>query len=300
MIRPPRLRDGARVALVAPAGPVTRERIDAAVAHCEVLGLEPVLGQCALRRYAGYLAGNDAERLADLRWALTEPEIDAVWALRGGYGTMRLLPELDLAPLVTAPRAFLGFSDNTAVHLALHARGVISFHAPHAGNNASELALRTMKAVLWTAAPAGALELPADTTTTTLCAGVTEAPLIGGNLTLLAALCGTPAQPAAAGAILFVEEIGEEPYRIDRAWTQLVLSGVLDRVAGVVVGHFTECGKRDQLLELLHRLVAPLGVPAVAGLPIGHQDDNWTLPLGVRSRLDAGNATLALLEPAVS
>jgi muramoyltetrapeptide carboxypeptidase len=300
MIRPPRLRDGARVALVAPAGPVSEERVTAAIRQCEQLGVEPVLGRSARRRYAGYLAGTDAERLADLAWAFTDEEIDAVWALRGGYGTMRLLPALDVAPLVSGPRPFIGFSDNTAVHLALHARDVVSFHAPHAGSNATELSLRTLRQVLWTAAPAGVLELPRDATTTTLCAGVAEGPLLGGNLTLLAAMCGTPPQRSATGAILFVEEIAEEPYRIDRCWTQLVLSGVLDGVAAVAFGQFTDCGKGDAVLELLHRLVAPFGVPAVAGLPIGHDDDNWTLPLGVRARLDADSGTLALIESAVS
>jgi muramoyltetrapeptide carboxypeptidase len=300
MIRPPRLREASRVALVAPAGPVAEERIATALGHCERFGLEPVLGRSARSRFSGYLAGSDEERLADLRWALTEPTIDAVWALRGGYGTMRLLPALDLAPVVTAPRAFIGFSDNTAVHLALHRRGVISFHAPHAGGTATELSLRTFRTVLFAPAPAGALELPSGADTTTLWGGVTEAPLLGGNLTLLAASCGTPAQPVAAGAILFVEEIGEEPYRIDRSWTQLVLSGVLDGVAGIAFGHFSGCGNRGELLELLQRLASPYAVPAVAGLPIGHEDDNWTLPLGVRARLDAGSGTLALTEPAVS
>jgi muramoyltetrapeptide carboxypeptidase len=300
MIRPPRLREGARVALVAPAGPVTEERIARAFTQCKLLGVQPVLGSSARRRFAGYLAGTDAERLADLQWALTDSSIDAVWALRGGYGTMRLLSQLDLGPALSAPRAYVGFSDNTAVHLALHARGVVSFHAPHAGGGATDMALRTLRTVLWTATPAGVLELPAPCETTTLCAGIAEGPLLGGNLTLLAALCGTPAQRSASGAILFVEEIGEEPYRIDRAWTQLVLSGVLEGVAGVAFGHFSNCGDRDAMLELLHRLVAPFGVPAVTGLPVGHEDDNWTLPLGVRARLDAGAATLALTEPAVS
>jgi muramoyltetrapeptide carboxypeptidase len=299
MIRPPRLRDGARVALVAPAGPVSSDRIAAAIRHCEQLGVEPVVGRAARHRFASYLAGTDTERHADLQWALTDPDIDAVWALRGGYGTMRLLPDLDLTAIRFAPRAFIGFSDNTAVHLALHARGLVSFHGPHAGANATELTLRTLKTVLWTAQPAGVLELPRDAATSTLCDGIVEGPLLGGNLTLLAAVCGTRAQRSAAGAILFVEEIAEEPYRIDRAWTQLVLSGVLDDVAGIAFGHFTECGKRDAVLELLHRLVAPLGVPAVAGLPFGHEDDNWTLPLGVRARLDASNLSLTLLEPAV-
>lgn len=300
MIRPPRLREGARVALVAPAGPIAEERIAAALARCERLGLVPVPGRAVRARHGGYLAGTDEERLADLRAAFDDPAIDAVWALRGGYGTMRLLAALDLAPVRQVPKAYIGFSDNTAVHLALHARGIVSFHGPHAGGDASSLAERCLQRILWNPEPAGALELPADAAPAMLHHGVAEGPLIGGNLSLLAAMCGTPAAPRANGGVLFIEDIGEPPYRIDRAWTQLLLSGALDGVAGVAFGSFTNCGDAGELRALLRRLVAPLRVPVLAGLPFGHENDNWTLPLGVRARLDAGAGTLELLEGAVS
>jgi muramoyltetrapeptide carboxypeptidase len=298
MIRPPRLREGARVALVAPAGPVVPERIDIALERCRRYGLEPVLGAAARGTHGTYLAGSDTERLHDLQQALVDPGIDAVWALRGGYGTMRLLAELDLEPLTRQPRAYLGFSDNTAIHLALQARGVVSFHAPHAGGDATELAEAELRRVLWDAAPAGPLPVPEDRPGVTLLPGTAEGPLTGGNLSLLAAMCGTPAQPRAAGSILFIEEIGEEAYRIDRAWMQLLLSGALDGVAGIAFGRFTDCG--DGLLEFLEGLAAPLGVPVLADLPIGHEPDNWTLPMGVRARLDTGAGTVELLEGAVS
>jgi muramoyltetrapeptide carboxypeptidase len=297
MIRPPRLRAGSRVALIAPAGPVSADRIDAALERCGRLGLEPVLGAAARARN-GYLAGTDAERLADLNAALADAAIDAVWALRGGYGTMRLLQRLDTTPLRQRPRAFIGFSDNTAVHLAVHAQHVVSFHAPHAGGTLSALAERCLHRVLFDAAPAGPLELPAGAAPQRLAGGRAEGPLIGGNLALLAALCGTPVAPHAHGAILFIEDIAEPAYRIDRAWTQLLLAGVLDGVAGILIGHFTECD--DDTPQLLRELAAPLGVPVLAGLPIGHEDDNWTLPLGVRARMDADRGTVELLEGAVS
>jgi muramoyltetrapeptide carboxypeptidase len=299
MICPPRLREGARVALVAPAGPVGGERVALALERCTRLGLEPVLAQHAQNTHAGYLAGSDEERLADLRWAFSARDIDAVWALRGGYGIMRLLAPLDLEPLLRSPRAFIGFSDNTALLLALHRRGIVSYHAPHAGSAASPLAEECLQRVLWNAAPAGMLPL-SSTAPVALRPGIVEAPLVGGNLALLAALCGTPAAPRATRRLLFIEDIGEPLYRIDRMWMQLLLSGVLDDVAGIIFGHFTDCGEREPLLELLHRLSAPLGVPTVAGMPIGHEADNWTLPLGVRARLDAGAGTLELVEAAVS
>ena len=299
MLRPPRLRRGSRVALIAPAGPISDERVAIALDRCARLGVEPVLGASARGRYAGYLAGTDEERLRDLHWALTSADVDAVWALRGGYGTMRLLERVDLSQLTQAPRAFIGFSDNTAVHLALHARGVVSFHAPHAGGDLTELSERCFERVLFHDAPAGALELPAERASAPLREGTVEGPLIGGNLALLAAMAGTRAALRAHGAILFVEDVGEVSYRLDRAWTQLLLSGALDGVAGIAFGRFTDCGG-SELPELLRAFADERGVPAVTDLPIGHEADNWTMPLGVRARLDAGAGTLTLLESAVS
>jgi muramoyltetrapeptide carboxypeptidase len=293
----PRLEPGSRVALIAPAGPIADDRFAVALDRCRRLGLEPVPGRSARGSFRGFLAGTDDERLADLSWAMTADDIDAVWALRGGYGTMRLLARLDLTPMIDAPKAFVGFSDNTAIHLALHARGVVSFHAPHAGGDLTELSERCLQEVLFEAEPAGVLELPADAAAETVRAGVAEGPLVGGNLALLAAMCGTPAQPRARDSILFVEDVGEDEYRVDRMWTQLVLSGVLDGVRGIAIGRFSDCGAGTP--ELLRSLVEPLDVPVLAGLPIGHEPDNWTLPLGVHARLDATGGSLALLEKAV-
>ena len=300
MIRPPRLRPGARVALIAPAGPITEERLDLALDRCARFGLVPVPGAAARSRHGGYLAGSDDERLEDLHWAMTSPEIDAVWALRGGYGTMRLLQRIDLAPLVERPRAYIGFSDNTAMHLALRARRVVSFHAPHAGGDATALAEQCLRDVLFVARAAGVLPLPAQPATITLRDGDADGPLIGGNLAILAGMCGTPGAPVARGAILFVEDVDEPAYRLDRMWTQLRLSGALDDVAGLAFGRFTDCGERDTVRALLQEWADAAGVPAVMELPIGHEPDNWTLPLGVRARLDAARGTLELLEPAVT
>jgi muramoyltetrapeptide carboxypeptidase len=299
MIRPPRLRPGTRVALVAPAGPVAEERVTIALDRCDRFGLVPVLGQYARGRHAGYLAGTDDERLADLDWALSTPDVDAVWALRGGYGTMRLLERANLAGLRDHPRAYIGFSDNTAIHLALHARRVTSFHAPHAGGDLTSLAERAFERVLFHDEPAGVLEVPDDRPSLTLRAGIAEGPLVGGNLAILAAMAGTPAPLRARGAIVFVEDVGEASYRLDRAWTQLLLSEALEGVAGLAFGRFSDCGG-SELLDLLRAFADERGVPAVAELPIGHEPDNWTLPMGIHARLDASAATLALLESAVT
>lgn len=301
MLKPPRLRSGARVALVSPAGPSTPEKIEAALARCRGFDLEPVLAPSARERLA-YLAGPDEARLTDLQAALEDPSVDAVWAIRGGYGTMRLLRHLDLEPLVRRPKAFLGFSDNTALHLALARAGLVSFHGPHAGGAFPPLAEACFRAVLFEPAPAGPLPTGTEEVPRTLVGGVAEGELIGGNLALLAALCGTPWALRARGRILVLEDIGEAVYRVDRMLVQLALSGALEGVAGIAFGRFSETPQADPargLEAVLAEWAQSLGVPAVMGLPFGHVDENWTLPFGVRARLDADAATLRLLEPAV-
>ncbi len=303
-LRPPRLRPGDRVVLVAPAGPVTRTRIRTALRHCEALGLRPLLGESAHERQ-GYLAGSDAQRAADLQAAIHDDSIAAIWAIRGGYGTMRLLRSLDLSPLRARPKAFIGFSDNTALHLAIAREGVVSFHGPHAGfGEFPEWAESCFRDVLFRATPPGRLPAPPDAASAAvLREGVAEGDLIGGNLSLLAALCGTEWSLRARGRIVFIEDVSEPVYRIDRMLAQLALSGAMEGVAGVAFGHFTRITPmKDQrpLGLVLKEWVDQLGVPAVAGLPFGHIANNWTLPVGVRARLDATGGTLDVLETAVS
>ncbi len=305
MTLPPTLRPGDRVALIAPAGPVSDAAIRTALRRCGGLGLEPVLGGAARLRL-GYLAGPDRERAGDFQRAI-DGEVAAIWMLRGGYGGMRTLQHLDLAGLKDRPKAVIGFSDNTIVHLALFRLGVVSFHGPHAGYRhfppATEMAFRR---VLMSGHPAGPLPLPPGwPRPRCLAAGVAEGPLVGGNLALLAASCGTRYQADARGAILFIEDVGEPLYRIDRMLKQLELAGVLDGVAGVALGEFRDiAGARPGadraagLVDLLDEILQPLGVPAVIGLPFGHGRENWTLPIGVRARLDAGAGALELLERA--
>jgi len=266
---------------------------------CDRLQLQPVLGT-AVRQRRAYLAGSDAERLADLNGMLRDPAIDAVWALRGGYGTMRLLA--GLAP-PDQPRIYLGFSDNTAVHLRLLHAGIVSFHGPHAGGELPPLAEECLRRVLFHASAAGTLPLPpAGPQPATAVPGIAEGELIGGNLALLAALCGTPWQPGTNGRVLFMEDIGEPGYRVDRLLRQLQLAGALQGLVGLAGGRFTDCGTPEDTAEVattVREFAEELGVPAVLGLPIGHDADNWTLPLGVRARLDADAGSLSLLEPAV-
>lgn len=303
MIRPPALKPGTRIALVAAAGPLPDGGVDRAMGRVESLGWEPVPGDnCRARK--GYLAGTDAERAADLNRALRDPTIDAVWFLRGGYGTMRILDALDWDALARHPKALIGYSDNTAVHLAAHRAGVVSFHGPHPHTPAfPDFARDELLRVLTVPEPAGVLPLPPGGRAETVAGGVAEGPLLGGNLSLLSSTLGTPFAIRPEGAILFIEEVGEHPYRLDRLLSHLRLAGVLSAVAGIAVGGITESpeiGGAPDAAEVVRDALGGLGIPVATGFPFGHIDDNWTLPVGVRARLDADAGTLALLEPAVA
>jgi len=306
MIRPAALRNDARIALVAAAGPLRGEAVDRAAERVRAWGWEPLVGEHARLR-TGYLAGSDEQRAADLQAAVNDPQNHAIWFLRGGYGTMRILDRIDWSPLVARPRPVIGFSDNTAIHLALQRHGLISFHGPHpAADDLTSFAEAGVRQALINPKPAGPVPFPpgAAARAHTLVGGRAEGPLIGGNLSLIAATLGTPFAIRARGAILFLEEIGEPAYRIDRLLSQLSLAGVLRDVAGVAVGAISDCpdlpadsiqGTADLLLDRL----AECGVPVAFGFPFGHVPDNWTLPVGVRARLDADAGSLEVLEGGV-
>jgi muramoyltetrapeptide carboxypeptidase len=301
--RPPRLRAGARVALIAPAGPVTEERIATSAQHCVMLGLEPVVGSNAHLR-SGYLAGGDTARARDVMWAFTDPQIDAVWALRGGYGSMRLHDRLDFDLIAQARKPYIGFSDNTYMHLMLAARRLVSFHAPHPGADFPPETVTAFLQVLFGDTPAGVLPVRSvDPPLQTLVPGHVEGKLIGGNLSLLAAACGTLAQLNARERIVFIEEVGEPAYRIDRCFTQLEMAGALTGVRGFAFGRFTELPdgtSEDDVIRVLTDVAQRCNVPAVVNFPIGHVEHNWPVPMGVRAWLNADTCTLELLEPATS
>jgi muramoyltetrapeptide carboxypeptidase len=305
VIRPPALEPGARIALVAPAGPLGDEAVARAAARVRSLGFEPAVGPHARGRH-GYLSAPDAQRAADFNAALREDSIAAVWCLRGGYGVMRILHALDWDALVRRPKPVIGFSDNTALHLAIQRRGIVSFHGPHPATlEMSDFSRDGLLRALTDPRPAGVLPFPGDgARAEPLAPGAAEGRLVGGNLALVAATLGTPYAIRPEGAILLLEEVGEAAYRLDRLFSQLRLAGVLDAVAGIALGGFTECP--DEEVEhlptprevLLDRLDG-LGIPMACGFPFGHLSDNWTLPEGVMARLDADAGTLELLESGV-
>lgn len=305
MIRPPGLRPGARIALVAPAGPLAEGAVDRAVERLAAWGYEAVPGAHVRKRH-GYLSAPDADRAADLNAALADDSVDAIWSLRGGYGVMRILPAIDWSALARRPRPVIGFSDITALHLAIQKLGIVSFHGPHpATQDLTGFSRDGLRHVLTRAEAPGILPFPDDAEPVeTIAGGAAEGRLVGGNLSLVAATVGTPYAIYATDAILFLEEVGEAPYRVDRLISQLRLAGVLDRVAGIALGGFTETGEVDAgqpgVLDVLRDLLGGLGVPVATGFPFGHVDDNWTLPVGARARLDADAGTLEVLEAAVA
>ena len=294
---PPPLSAGARVALVAPAGPLRGEQeLHAAIAHARSLGWEPIPAPHALSR-VGYLAGTDEQRAHDFNAALRDDSVDGIWCLRGGYGAMRILPALDYDALRRNPRPLLGYSDITALHCAVNARcAVVSYHGPTARGALTDFSRDSLvRAVVQHVDPCGRAALAR-----TLRGGRAAGRLVGGNLALLAALSGTPYAPDYDGAILVVEDVGEATYRIDRMLQQLRLAGALARVAGIAFGQFTEGtdaidSPTCPLDDVLGAAADVAGVPAIAGIPLGHIGDQWTIPLGARAELDADARTLHVL-----
>jgi muramoyltetrapeptide carboxypeptidase len=244
----------------------------------------------------GYLAGDDPRRLAELWAALEEPETAAILCARGGYGTMRLLDRLPTDRIRRARKLLVGFSDVTALHAAWARAGLRSLHGPMVATlgDAREGLVDRFVGALTGGRPAPRPLEP-------VVPGRAEAPLLGGNLAVLASLSGTPYFPPLAGSVLFLEDVGERPYRVDRMLTQLRLAGVFAEVAGVVVGAFTECkpGPDGVTVEsVLRDRLGDLRVPVAFGLPAGHVEDNLELPLGAPVELDAVKGELVFLEGA--
>lgn len=293
---------GARVALVSPSGPLRGESdVAGAEARVRAFGWEPVRGHSVLAR-CGYLAGGDAERLADLQWALDDPAIDAVWCVRGGYGMTRILDRVSFAALAERPKPVIGYSDVTALHSAMAAQtGIVTFHAHTARAELPAMSMASMRsAVTQRGQPCGVWNDARPVT-----AGRVTGRLAGGNLALLASLCGTPNALQAEGAIVVLEDLNEAVYRADRMLRQLEQSGALTGCVGLAVGQFTmvpDDENPDALTidELIAELAHRLRVPCLANLPIGHIADQWTVPLGAQATLDVEDRSLLVAVPDVS
>ena len=315
LIKPPRLRRGDLVGLVAPGGYTNDAAIEKAVRHIEALGFRVKQGNY-LREVWGNYGGTVAARIADLHAMFRDPEVKAIWAIRGGSGCISLLKHLDYALIRRQPKVLLGYSDITALHLAIqrHA-GLVTFHGPVASSTPSAYSDEHMLAVLTDPRPRYTIPMAPENArraltephyaVRTVHEGVATGPLVGGNLSLVSALAGTPYAADFRDAILFIEEVNEEPYRIDRWMTQLDLAVGLERAAAVMIGICENCGPQGDgpslsLDETFDVHLQPLKVPAVTGYSFGHIRNQFTIPVGVRATLDTREQTLTLLEAAVS
>ncbi|MBL3803523.1 LD-carboxypeptidase [Streptomyces diastaticus] len=305
LVRPPRLAPGARVAVVAPAGPVPEEGLESGLDLLRGWGLDPVAAPHVLDRHTGfpYLAGEDADRAADLQAAWCDPSVDAVFCARGGYGCQRMADLLDWEAMRAArPKPFVGYSDITALHEQFAVRlGLATLHAPMpatVGFLKSRAAQEHLRATLF---DPESVRVLASATGRLLVPGRARGVTLGGCVSLLAAELGLPhARPAASGGLLLIEDIGEEAYRLDRVLTQLLRARWLDGVRGLVLGSWEECGPYEEVRAVLRDRLGPLGVPVAEEFGFGHGEGALTMPFGVPAELDTEAGTLTLDVPALA
>lgn len=291
------LVEGSRIALVAPSGILPDPaHVEQALENTRSLGWVPVLGENVSRRH-GYLAGTDEQRAGDLNRALRDDSIDAIWCVRGGYGAMRLLRDIDFSALTANPRPLVGFSDITALHASIHKEcGIVSFHGPTARGELSDFSRGSMsRALVHQADPCGTAH-----ESRVLRGGKVRGRLAGGNLALITALIGTPWSVDFDGAILIIEDVDEAVYRVDRMMRQLLLAGALGRCAGIVAGDFRpprgEMSEGNRTVdEVIAEAADEAGIPCLAGAPFGHIDDQWTIPLGAIAELDTATRSLRVV-----
>lgn len=311
LIKPAALRKGATIGIIAPcSGLPDPEQLPLAVRRLEGMGYRIKVGGTCYAKEA-YLAGPDALRADDVNTMFRDDTVDAILCARGGYGATRILSMLDYDAIRANPKVFSGYSDVTAFHAAIMAKtGLCTFHGLMAASDFGQETVDAFSAQAFFRAVGDPMTLgllqnpPGYPLLRAVVPGRAEGPLIGGNLSLMAALLGTPYLPDVDGCILFLEDVDEAPYALDRYLTHLKSAGVLDRVAGIVLGDFKRCGPEGEegargLWEMFGRTLADLPIPVLSGLRVGHCTPKLTLPLGARCLLDADEGTLTMLEGAV-
>lgn len=314
--KPQRIRPGDTIGLIEPASasddPFDLVLVEEAI---RAMGLVPKRAPNLLKRH-GYLAGQDKERAADINAMFADKDVKAIFAVRGGWGAARALPFVDWDVVRSNPKLLIGYSDITALHMAIAAKGgAVTLHGPNASSAWGRASVESFRGIAFDGATP-LFENPKANEdrliqrrwrTIKIRGGKAQGVLLGGNLTVLTALAGTPYLPDFNGAILFLEDIDEAEYRIDRMLTQLGQAGVLKGLAGVVFGQCTNCRDPDgsgpgggfTLNAILRQHFEPLGIPAFEGAWFGHMSDQFTIPQGVQAEIDADAGTLRLLEAAV-
>lgn len=318
ILKPPRLKAGDTVGLVAPAGYIDRKDIDDIKEVLAKLGLKVKLGAHVYNRY-GYLAGSDADRATDVNAMFADASVQAILPMRGGWGCNRILPFLDYSLIRSNPKILIGLSDITSLLIAINAKsGLVTFHGPTGQSSWNPFTVDYVKRILFNGEVITLQNLKSNNNPTTsqfrvetITPGKARGKLVGGNLSVLTAMIGSAYLPSWKDTILFVEEIGEEVYRVDRMLTQLKLAGILEQISGFVFGQCTDCDRITKensqkdgeesltLAQVLRDHLQPLGIPAWNGSMIGHIKDKFTLPVGVEVEIDATKGTIQLLESAV-
>jgi|SRR5271165_1275448 len=317
LIHPKALRTGDTIGLITPSTYVSDpDRLALVDRTVRYFGLKPKYGK-NVRKQAGYLGGSIEERVDDLHAMFHDPEVNGIFAIRGGYGSAQLLDHIDYNLIRANPKVFLGFSDITAMHLAINKKaGLVTFHGPVVASRFTDYTQKFFRKALFETAPIGPVSNPYEANTLrpahtlrTISPGRASGTLIGGNLTLVSTTMGTPHEIETKGRILFIEDVGEEPYRIDRMLTQLRLAGKLQAAAGIIWGECEDCHPNEykpsfnstfSLGEIADAILGDLKIPVLSGLTIGHTDDQLTLPEGVMATLDADKQVLTIEEAGVS
>jgi muramoyltetrapeptide carboxypeptidase len=303
IIKPKRLPETATLGLVAPASPIYAPAdFDRMINSLTELGYNLVIGD-HVRDRSGYLAGSDVDRVSDLHAMFSDKTIDGILCTRGGYGSNRILELIDFDVIANNPKPFIGFSDITSLHLAIYKHtGLVTFHGPVGKSDWNEYTVESWNSILHkTEKPL--YEVPEDQEDSfIISSGTSSGKLLGGNLTVLTSLLGSDFLPSFEDSILFLEDVGEDVYRVDRMFSQLQLSGILDQINGLVFGKCTNCSESSNSLslkEVLDHYISPLNIPAFYGAMISHEEQNLTIPVGIQATIDADKKTIKILESAV-
>ena len=300
MVFPPKLKKGDTIGLVAPASPIPKENITKCKEAIESLGYKVVMGDSVDMSYMGYLSGDDDVRAADINEMFARADIQGIVCVRGGYGSCRIADRLDLEVIKKNPKVFVGYSDITILHLIFNQIcNMVTFHAPMASSNMiSQFDSYTEKSFMETIFMDNELEFlnPEGTKIETLSGGYTEGTLVGGNLCLMATSIGTPYEIDTKDKILFIEELNEYTYKVDRLLQQFKHSGKLSAAKGIILGNFKKCGPEHEgdadLAEVFNDIIKPLNKPTVYNVEVGHCFPTGSLPLGATCKLDADNGKI--------
>lgn len=310
MIKPKCLKKGDRVALIAPSSPVSEEKLEMSIASVRFLGLEPVLyPSCTMKH--GYLSGQDFARAMDINTAFSDEKIDGIFCLRGGYGMMRILNMLDYKMIKKNPKLLLGYSDITALHTALNKlSSLVTLHSPmptRGWNTLDPLSLKCLMDNIFSSKALGLAPQVPEQPIETIYPGDAEGPITGGNLSLLTGTLGSPYEVNTKGKILFIEEVEEKNYRIDKGLTALALAGKFEDCAGIILGTWADCGDPDSppednltLNDIFNEVIKPYKKPCINNFRAGHIYPQISFPMGVKTRLDATNGTVTFLEAATT